>query len=70
MSAVMGVTSASLQASTAVVGINAPVKLSMERRDDVVAPVKETTNGEASKADVSLLKMSDPAVGQTVDVKA
>ncbi len=70
MNAVMGVAPASLHASAAVVGVNAPVKPPMETRDDVVAPVKETTNGEAARADLSLLKMSDPAVGQTVDVKA
>jgi hypothetical protein len=70
MNAVMGVAPASLQASAAVVGINAAVKPPMETRDDVVAPISETTNGEAAKSDLSLLKMSDPTVGQTLDVTA
>ncbi len=70
MNAVMGVAPASLQASAAVVGISESVKPSMQHRDDVVAPIKETTNGNAARANLSLLKMSDSTVGKTVDVKA
>lgn len=70
MTSVMGVGPASLQATTAVFGINADFKTQPEKRDDVVPPVAETTNGEAARTDLNLLKMADPAVGRTVDVKA
>ncbi len=71
MSSVMGIGPAGLQSSAAVFGLNAVDKPPPERRDDVVAAIGgESTNGLAAKADLSLLKMPNPAVGQTVDVKA
>ena len=71
MTSVMGVGLTGSQATAAVFGINAAEKPPPERRDDVVAAIGgESTNGVASRADLSLLKMANPAVGQTVDVKA
>jgi len=70
MTNVMGIGPAALQATAAVFGINADVKTPPDRRDDMVAPVAETTNGDAARSDLNLLKMADPGVGRTVDVKA
>jgi hypothetical protein len=67
---VMSVAPAAVQASTAVYGVTADVKPPPEKNDQVVAPISETTNGDAAKSDLNLLKMADPAVGRTVDVKA
>lgn len=70
MTSVMGVGPSSLQASAAVFNINAEFKTPPEKRDDVVPPIAETTNGQAAKSDLNLLKMADPSVGRTVDIKA
>lgn len=72
MTSVMGVGLTGSQASTAVFDVSAAMKPPPpERRDDVVAAIGgESTNGVASRTDLSLLKMGNPAVGQTVDVKA
>jgi hypothetical protein len=67
---VMGIAPAGSQVSAAVFDVSAVVKPPPEKRDDVVPPIKETTNGNAARADLSLMKMNDPAVGQTVDVRA
>lgn len=56
-----------MQASAAVFNVEAVAKRPLETRDDVVAPIN-TTNGQAAKADISLLKMSDRPVGQNVDM--
>jgi hypothetical protein len=69
MISAMGVAPAGIHATAAVFDISAVVKQPMERRDDVVAPIGETTNGQASKSDLSLLKMTDPAVGRTLNIK-
>lgn len=68
MSSVMGMAPAGLQATAAVYAVNADTK--PRPRDDVVPPVVETTNGQAAKSDLNLLKMADPAVGRTVDIQA
>ncbi len=69
MSSVTGFGSAGIQASAAVFNVSATAKPPEKTRDDFVAPI-ETTNNRAAKADVSLLKMSDPSVGQTLDIQA
>lgn len=71
MTSVMGVGLTGSQATAAVFGINTAEKQPPERRDDVVAAIGgESTNGVAARTDLSLLKMANPAVGRTVDVKA
>ncbi len=71
MSSAMGLGLTGAQASTAVFDVNAAMKPQPEKRDDVVAAIGgESTNGVAARTDLSLLKMANPAVGQTVDVKA
>lgn len=72
MSSAMGLGLTGAQASTAVFDVSAAMKSPPpERRDDVVAAIGgESTNAAAARSDVSLLKMANPAVGQTVDVKA
>ena len=67
---VMSVAPAAVQANAAVYGVSADVKPPPERNDQMVAPIAETTNGDAARSDLNLLKMADPGVGQTVDVKA
>lgn len=67
---VMGMAPAGVQANAAVYGLTADVKQPPTRNDQAVAPIAETTNGEAARSDLNLLKMADPGVGQTVDVKA
>lgn len=67
---VMGMAPAGVQAGAAVYGIAADVKQPPERNDQAVPPIAETTNGEAARSDLNLLKMTDPGVGRTVDVKA
>jgi hypothetical protein len=67
----MGMGSTGLQASAAVYGIAAPLKTPPDARDDVVHAIGgESSNGQAAKSDLSLLKMSNPTVGQAVDVQA
>jgi hypothetical protein len=68
MNGISGLGPASTQASAAVFNVNDIAK-APKSRDDVVAPI-ETTNNQASKTDISLLKMSDPSLGQNVDIKA
>jgi len=67
---VMNMAPTAVQASAGVYGISADVKPPPDKNDHVVAPIGETTNGDAAKSDLNFLKMSDPAVGRTVDVKA
>ncbi len=70
MTSVMGVSPGGVQASAAVFATNATAKAPPQTRDDYVAPIGgESTNGQAAKSDLSLLKMSDPSVGQTVDIQ-
>lgn len=68
MSSVTGFGPANFQASAAVFNVSAMEKAPPQTRDDVVAPI-ETTNNQATKADISLLKMSDTSIGQTVDFR-
>lgn len=68
MTVSMGYAPTNLQATAAIFNVDAVAKAPPEKRDDVVAPIN-TTNGEAAKADISLLKMSNPSVGQNVDMK-
>ena len=68
MTSVIGVSPAPIQASAAVFNIDATAKQPQPKRDDVVAPI-DTTNRQAAKTDVSLLKMSDPSLGQNIDIK-
>ncbi|GAA0525907.1 hypothetical protein FHS83_001993 [Rhizomicrobium palustre] len=68
MSSVSGFSPASTQASAAIYHFNAADKAPPEARDDVVAPI-ETTNMQAKKGDVTVLKMNDSAIGQKVDFK-
>ncbi len=67
---VMSVAPAGVQANAAVYGVTADVKPPPDKNDQVVAPIAETTNGDAARSDLNLLKMADPGVGRTVDVKA
>lgn len=68
MTSMVGMAPAGLQATAAVFGVSPDIK--PPPRDDVVPPVAETTNSEAAKSDLNLLKMADPSIGQHVDVKA
>jgi hypothetical protein len=68
MSSVAGYGPNSFQASAAVYNISAIDKAPSKTRDDYVAPV-ETTNRQATKSDISFLKMNDPSLGQNVDFK-
>ena len=68
MTSSMGISSAGMQASAAVFNVDAVTRQPQSRRDDVVAPI-DTTNGEAAKSDLSLIKMGKPSVGQTVDFR-
>jgi len=68
MSSVTGFSPANYQASAAAFNVSATVKEPPLTRDDVVTPI-ETTNTQAKKSDISLLKLNDPAVGQTMDFK-
>ena len=68
MTTSMGISPSGMQASAAVVHVDAVAKQPQYKRDDVVAPI-ETSNGQAAKADVSLFKMADPSLGQNVDIQ-
>jgi hypothetical protein len=68
MNAITGVSPAATQASAAVFNIDAMAKQPPPKRDDVVAPI-DTTNRQAAKTDISLLKMSDNSLGQNIDIK-
>ena len=68
MTTSMGISPSGMQASAAVVHVDAVAKPQQYKRDDVVAPI-ETTNRQATKSDISLLKMSDLSLGQNVDFK-
>jgi len=68
MNSVSGVSPSSMQASAAVFNVSAITKAPEKNRDDYVAPI-ETTNTQAAKADVSLMKGSNPSVGQSLDIK-
>jgi hypothetical protein len=68
MDSVSGVSPSSMQASAAVFNVSAITKAPEKNRDDYVAPI-ETTNTQAAKADVSLMKGSNPSVGQSLDIK-
>lgn len=67
MNSVTGFGSSNMQASAAVFSVSAITKTPEKTRDDFVAPI-ETTNSQAAKADVSLLKGSNPSVGQNLDI--
>jgi hypothetical protein len=68
MSTSMSISPAGMQASAAVFNVDSVAKSRVEKRDDVVAPI-ETTNNQATKADISLLKMSDSSMGQNLDIQ-
>lgn len=68
MNTSMGITPAATQATAAVYNVDAIAKQPQNKRDDVVAPI-ETSNSHAAKADISLLKMTNPSLGQNVDMK-
>lgn len=68
MSSVTGFGSSNMQASAAVFNVSAVTKAPEKARDDFVAPI-ETTNTQAAKADVSLLKGSNPSFGQNLDIR-
>jgi len=68
MSISMGISPAATQATAAVFNVAAIAKQPQFKRDDVVAPI-ETSNGQAAKADISLLKMASPSLGQNVDIQ-
>lgn len=68
MNSVSGYGPTSIQASAAVYNVSTIDKTPSPTRDDYVAPV-ETTNKQANKSDVSVLKMNDPNLGQNVDFK-
>jgi hypothetical protein len=67
MNSVTGFGSSNMQASAAVFNVSAITKAPERNRDDYVAPI-ETTNTQAAKADVSVLKGSNPSVGQNLDI--
>ncbi len=64
----LGISPAATQATAAVFNVDAVAKSPVQKRDDVVAPI-ETSNGRAAKADISLLKMASPSLGQNVDLQ-
>jgi hypothetical protein len=67
----LGMGSPGVPAGGPAYGTANPVKQPPETRDDIVHAIGgESSNGQAAKSDLSLLKMSNPAVGQTVDVQA
>ena len=68
MNSVSGISPSSMQASAAVFNVSAISKAPDKARDDYVAPI-ETTNMQAAKNDVSVSKMTDPSVGQNLDIK-
>jgi len=68
MTSVLAVSPAPVQASAAVYNVDAVAKQPQPKRDDVVAPI-DTTNRQATKVDISLLKMSDSSLGQNIDIK-
>lgn len=68
MTSAIAFSPAPVQASAAVYNIDATAKQPQVKRDDVVAPI-DTTNRQATKTDISLLKMSDSSLGQNVDFK-
>lgn len=68
MSSISSIGPNSFQASAAVYNVSSIEKTPNVSRDDYVAPV-ETTNKQANKSDVSILKMNDPNIGQNVDFK-
>jgi hypothetical protein len=68
MTSVLAVSPAPVQASASVYNIDATAKQPQPKRDDVVAPI-DTTNRQATKVDISLLKMSDSSLGQNVDIR-
>ena len=68
MTSMTGLSPAGMQASAAVFNVDASTKPAVQKRDDVVAAI-DTTNGQATKADISLLKMSDSSVGQNLDIQ-
>lgn len=65
MTSVTGLSPSGMQASAAVFNVDTPNKPTVQKRDDIVAPI-DTTNSQASKADISLLK---PAVGRNLDIQ-
>ena len=66
MTSAIAFSPAPVQASAAVYNVDAVAKQPQAKRDDVVAPI-DTTNRQATKSDISLLKMSDSSLGQNVD---
>ena len=68
MTSAIAVSPAPVQASAAVYNnVDAVAKQPQTKRDDVVAPI-DTSNRQAAKADISVLKMSDSSLGQNLDV--
>ena len=67
MTSAIAVSPAPVQASAAVFNVDSVAKQPLTKRDDVVAPI-DTTNRQAAKTDISLLKMSDNSLGQNVDI--
>jgi hypothetical protein len=63
-----GVSYSGTQASVAVFNVDAPIKAPQKARDDVVAPI-DTASSDASKTDISLLKMNHPSLGQNLNLK-
>jgi len=56
-----------MQASAAVYNVDTVAKAPLKAHDDIVAPI-DTSDGESGKADLSLLKMAKPNLGQNVDI--
>jgi len=68
MTSAIAVSPAPVQASAAVYNVDTVVKQPQTTRDDVVAPI-DTSNRQATKNDISVLKMSDSSLGQNIDFK-
>ena len=64
----MGISTANMQASTAVYNVDTVAKQPHTKRDDVVAPI-ETSDSQAAKSDLSFIKMASPNLGQNLDIQ-